>query len=244
MSDAAEGRTVNPIGGISVCQGERCRLWVDAGAAGTVAGGDRAGRRGRAPSRARPVRTDPTGRAGRTPRATPTPTPATCLPIRSGWPRSTRITGRLSAATTARRVTVGPGSPRTAGRMGEDQGEVRLRGTGGADRNPTAAPGTARVAGGSTPRRTRRSTAATREIREAGERTIIPGILSAEAEDPTRCLAGFDNRFKGEDRLKEKVANCLSRRGTIPSTKRSTRLSDAVRLTFRYPGDLLHPGCV
>ncbi len=50
-------------------------------------------------------------------------------------------------------------------------------------------------------------------IREAGERTIIPGILSVETEDPTRRLAGFDNRFKGEDRLKEKIADRIRSKG-------------------------------
>jgi hypothetical protein len=72
-------------------------------------------------------------------------------------------------------------------------------------------------------------------IREAGERTIIPGILSAEAEDPTRCLAGFDNRFKGEDRLKEKVADLLEPSSELSPAEALDAVSDAVRLTFRYP---------
>ena len=44
-------------------------------------------------------------------------------------------------------------------------------------------------------------------IREVGENVIAPAILRIAAEDPTRTLAGFDRRIKGEDRLKEKVAD-------------------------------------
>ena len=71
-------------------------------------------------------------------------------------------------------------------------------------------------------------------IREAGERTIIPGILAVEAEDPTRQLAGFDKRFKGEDRLKEKIADEIrSTPGTTP-TQALAAVPDAVRFTFQY----------
>ena len=44
-------------------------------------------------------------------------------------------------------------------------------------------------------------------IREVGENVIVPAILRVAAEDPTRTLAGFDCRIKGEERLKEKVAD-------------------------------------
>ena len=46
-------------------------------------------------------------------------------------------------------------------------------------------------------------------IREVGENVIVPAILRVAAEDPTRTLAGFDRRIKGEDRLKEKVSDLL-----------------------------------
>ena len=74
-------------------------------------------------------------------------------------------------------------------------------------------------------------------IREAGERTIIPGILSVEAEDPTRRLAGFANRFKGEDRLKEKIADEIrSTPGTTP-TQALAVVPDAVRFTYLYSSE-------
>jgi hypothetical protein len=70
-------------------------------------------------------------------------------------------------------------------------------------------------------------------IREVGERTIIPGVLSVEAEDPTRRLAGFDNCFKGEDRLKEKIADRIRSKGHPPE-EALARIPDVVRFTYEY----------
>ena len=71
-------------------------------------------------------------------------------------------------------------------------------------------------------------------IREAAERTIIPGLLSVEGEDPSRRLAGFDNRFKGEDRLKEKVADRIRSKGHTPE-EALARIPDVVRCTYEFP---------
>ena len=46
-------------------------------------------------------------------------------------------------------------------------------------------------------------------IREVGREVIVPGMRAVEAEDASRCLAGFEHCFKGEDRLKEKIADQL-----------------------------------
>jgi hypothetical protein len=70
-------------------------------------------------------------------------------------------------------------------------------------------------------------------IREVAERTIIPGVLSVEAEDPSRRLAGFGNRFKGEDRLKEKIADRIRSKGQTPE-EALVRIPDVVRLTYEY----------
>ena len=71
-------------------------------------------------------------------------------------------------------------------------------------------------------------------IREIGEQFIIPGVLSVEAEDPSRCLVGFDKRFKDADRLKEKVADEIrSTPGTTP-TQALAAVVDAVRVTYLY----------
>lgn len=71
-------------------------------------------------------------------------------------------------------------------------------------------------------------------IREVGERTIIPAVLSVEAEDPTRRLAGFDKRFKDEDRLKEKVADLLEPSTELSAAEALHAVSDAVRFTYTY----------
>jgi len=70
-------------------------------------------------------------------------------------------------------------------------------------------------------------------IREAGERTVIPGLRAVEAEDPTRCLAGFEHRFKGRDRLKEKVADRMRTKGRSPA-EALAQIPDVVRFTFQY----------
>jgi hypothetical protein len=71
-------------------------------------------------------------------------------------------------------------------------------------------------------------------IREVAERTIIPGVLSVEAEDPSRRLAGFGNRFKGEDRLKEKVADEIRSTPGTTVTQALAVAPDAVRFTYLY----------
>ena len=70
-------------------------------------------------------------------------------------------------------------------------------------------------------------------IREAGENVIVPGILRVAAEDPARTLAGFDHRIKGEDRLKEKVADRMRSKGRS-AMETLAQISDVVRFTFTY----------
>ena len=60
----------------------------------------------------------------------------------------------------------------------------------------------------------------------------MPGMRAVEADDASRCLAGFEHCFKGEDRLKEKVADQL--RSTVRpnrSQKALAAIPDAVRFT-------------
>ena len=71
-------------------------------------------------------------------------------------------------------------------------------------------------------------------IREVGEHTIIPGLRAVEAEDSTRHLAGFDHRFKGLDRLKEKVADLLESPSKLTAADALYAVSDAVRCTYMY----------
>jgi hypothetical protein len=70
-------------------------------------------------------------------------------------------------------------------------------------------------------------------IREVGERIIVPGVLAVEGEDSSRRLAGFEHRFKGEDRLKEKVADRVRSKGLTPQ-EALARIPDVVRFTYEY----------
>ena len=73
-------------------------------------------------------------------------------------------------------------------------------------------------------------------IREVGENVIGPAILRVAAEDPTRSLAGFDRRIKGEDRLKEKVADGCAPQGRSAKQALAT-IADVVRFTLHVPRD-------
>jgi hypothetical protein len=71
-------------------------------------------------------------------------------------------------------------------------------------------------------------------IREVGKNVIVPGMRAVEAEDTSRCLAGFDNRFKGEDRLKEKVADQLKPPSELTVSQALSAIPDVARFTFSY----------
>jgi hypothetical protein len=72
-------------------------------------------------------------------------------------------------------------------------------------------------------------------IREVGETVITPALRRIEAEDPDRHLAGLDHYLKGEDRLKEKVAERLQLRPELSPSQVLSAVPDAVRFTFLYP---------
>jgi hypothetical protein len=71
-------------------------------------------------------------------------------------------------------------------------------------------------------------------IREVGKNVIVPGMRAVEAEDPSRELAGFERRFKGEDRLKEKIADLLEPPSDLTAAQALSAVPDAVRSTFTY----------
>jgi hypothetical protein len=71
-------------------------------------------------------------------------------------------------------------------------------------------------------------------IRELGETVITPAMRRLEAEDPDRHLAGFDHRLKGEERLKEKVADELEARPGLTAAQALSSVPDSVRFTFCY----------
>ena len=70
-------------------------------------------------------------------------------------------------------------------------------------------------------------------IREIGENVIVPGMRGIEAADQNRQLVGFEYRFKGTERIKEKVADAVTYKGRTPDEALGN-LKDAVRFTFVY----------
>jgi hypothetical protein len=71
-------------------------------------------------------------------------------------------------------------------------------------------------------------------IREFSDTVITPAMRRIEAEDPDRHLTGLEYRLKGEDRLKEKVADELEARPGLKPAQALSSVPDAVRFTFCY----------
>src|SRR5579859_1819907 len=59
-------------------------------------------------------------------------------------------------------------------------------------------------------------------VREIERGTVTPAMRRIESEDPTRHLAGFENRLKGKDRLAEKVTQWMDAQPGL-------RADDAIR---------------
>jgi hypothetical protein len=74
------------------------------------------------------------------------------------------------------------------------------------------------------------------DIRDEGEQVVLPAMQRVEAADPERHLAGLDNMLKGEDRLKEKIADYMRAPG-VTVREALEMVPDAVRFTLMYPMD-------
>jgi len=68
---------------------------------------------------------------------------------------------------------------------------------------------------------------------EAGQH-ILPALRRLEAADPDRQLAGLEHMVKGEDRLKEKLADAWSGRPGLSAREVLSMIPDAVRSTLTY----------
>jgi hypothetical protein len=71
---------------------------------------------------------------------------------------------------------------------------------------------------------------------EAG-RHVMPALRRVEEADPGRRLAGLEHMVKGEDRLKEKVADAWHGRPGITITQAVGMVPDAVRSTLTYSSE-------
>jgi hypothetical protein len=72
------------------------------------------------------------------------------------------------------------------------------------------------------------------DIRKEGKGVILPALERVEAADPNRRLAGLKHMLKGEDRLKEKIAERLRYHPDWTAKQSIAEVPDAVRFTLAY----------
>jgi hypothetical protein len=88
-----------------------------------------------------------------------------------------------------------------------------------------------------TPEQNTDASKACEDIRAEGKEVILPALQRVEAADPDRRLAGLEHMLKGEDRLKEKIAERLRYDPEWPSEQAAKEVPDAVRFTLEYSDD-------
>jgi hypothetical protein len=74
-------------------------------------------------------------------------------------------------------------------------------------------------------------------VREIEQAAVTPTMLGIEAEEPDRCLVGFENRLKGRERLAEKVIKQLAAQPDLTPNEAFVGVKDAIRYTFQYAED-------
>jgi hypothetical protein len=72
------------------------------------------------------------------------------------------------------------------------------------------------------------------DIADEGRRDILPALKRVESAEPGRDLVGLNHMLKGEDRLKEKVAERLEAKPGRTIQQAISAISDPVRFTFCY----------
>jgi hypothetical protein len=75
------------------------------------------------------------------------------------------------------------------------------------------------------------------DLADEADRHILPAMLRVEAADPARRLAGLEHMVKGEDRLKEKLADAWQGRPTLTASQVLSMIPDAVRFTLTYSSE-------
>jgi hypothetical protein len=72
------------------------------------------------------------------------------------------------------------------------------------------------------------------DLADEGRRDILPALKRVEAAEAGRHLAGLKNMLKGENRLKEKIADAVRGRPGLTVGQALEIVPDAVRFTFTY----------
>lgn len=85
-----------------------------------------------------------------------------------------------------------------------------------------------------TPEQNAEATKACADLADEGTRDILPALKRVESADPSRRLAGLKHFLKGEDRLKEKIAERLEAKPGRTVRQAISGISDPVRFTFTY----------
>jgi hypothetical protein len=75
---------------------------------------------------------------------------------------------------------------------------------------------------------------ACKDVSDEGKQVILPAMQRIEAADPDRKLAGLEHMLKGEDRLKEKIADALHARPELTVVQALAIVPDPVRFTLSY----------
>jgi hypothetical protein len=102
---------------------------------------------------------------------------------------------------------------------------------------PRTAPDGTWLAGGNrrlSPEQNTETAKACADIADEGRRDILPALKRVESAEPGRCLAGLKHMLKGEDRLKEKVADDLAAKPDASVRQALDTVADPVRFTFTY----------
>ena len=91
------------------------------------------------------------------------------------------------------------------------------------------------------PEQNTEATKAHADLADEAGRHILPALRRVESADPERQLAGLEHMVKGEDRLKEKMADFLRAPG-VTVRQALEEVPDAVRFTFRYSAERYSEG--
>jgi hypothetical protein len=75
------------------------------------------------------------------------------------------------------------------------------------------------------------------DLADEADRRILPALRRVEAANPNRQLAGLENMVKGEDRLKEKMADAWHARPGLTARQVLSMVPDAVRSTLTYSSE-------
>jgi hypothetical protein len=88
-----------------------------------------------------------------------------------------------------------------------------------------------------TPEQNAEASKARADLRDEADQVILPAMHRVESASPHGTLAGLEHMLKGEDRLKEKIADELLAKPAKSVREAMHEVPDAVRFTLSYPAE-------